>query len=58
MIPVLDSSHGQDLHPHSCFDCKCQTGTYDHHDHETMKTISTVQLLDAPGDATRGEVWH
>jgi len=34
------------------------TGTYDHHDHETMKTNSTVQLLDAPSDATRGEVWH
>ncbi len=27
-------------------------------DHETMRTISSVQLLDVPGDAVRGEVWH
>jgi hypothetical protein len=27
-------------------------------DHKTMRTISTVQLLDAPGDATLGEVLH
>jgi hypothetical protein len=27
-------------------------------DHKTMKTISTVQLLDVPGDAIKGEVWH
>ena len=27
-------------------------------DHTTMKTVSSVQLLDLPGDATRGEVWH
>jgi len=27
-------------------------------DHATMKTISSVQLLDIPGDATRGEVLH
>lgn len=28
------------------------------HDHERMKTISSVQLLDVPGDATRGEIIH
>jgi hypothetical protein len=27
-------------------------------DHQTMKTISSVQLLDIPGDATKGEIWH
>ncbi|NQU23652.1 MAG: aryl-sulfate sulfotransferase [Candidatus Nealsonbacteria bacterium] len=27
-------------------------------DHKTMKTISSVQLLDVPGDVTRGEILH
>jgi hypothetical protein len=27
-------------------------------DHQTMKTISSVQLLDVPGDAIKGEIWH
>ncbi len=27
-------------------------------DHQTMKTISSLQVLDVPGDATVGEVWH
>jgi hypothetical protein len=27
-------------------------------DHQTMKTVSSVQLLDVPGDATKGQVWH
>jgi len=27
-------------------------------DHVTMKTVSSVQLLDIPGDVTRGEVFH
>ncbi len=27
-------------------------------DHATMKTISSIQLLDVPGDVTKGEVWH
>ena len=27
-------------------------------DHDTMKTISSVQLLDVPGDATRGDIIH
>jgi hypothetical protein len=27
-------------------------------DHQTMKTISSVQLLDVPGDATKGEICH
>ena len=27
-------------------------------DHKTMKTVSSLQVLDVPGDATRGEVWH
>jgi hypothetical protein len=27
-------------------------------DHKTMRTISSVQLLDVPGDATRGEIQH
>lgn len=27
-------------------------------DHKTMRTVSSVQLLDVPGDATKGEVWH
>ena len=27
-------------------------------DHTTMKTIASLQLLDLPGDATKGEVWH
>ncbi len=27
-------------------------------DHKTMKTIASVQLLDVPGDATKGEVAH
>ncbi len=27
-------------------------------DHQAMKTISSVQLLDVPGDVTRGEILH
>lgn len=27
-------------------------------DHKTMRTIASVQLLDVPGDATRGEIQH
>ena len=27
-------------------------------DPQAMKTISSLQVLDVPGDATRGEVWH
>jgi hypothetical protein len=27
-------------------------------DHKTMKTISSIQLLDVPGDVTRGEILH
>lgn len=27
-------------------------------DHKTMKTIATIQLLDVPGDVTRGEILH
>ncbi|MCX7046619.1 MAG: aryl-sulfate sulfotransferase [Candidatus Sumerlaeota bacterium] len=27
-------------------------------DHKTMKTISSIQMLDVPGDVTKGEVWH
>ncbi|TWU33283.1 beta-propeller domain-containing protein [Novipirellula artificiosorum] len=27
-------------------------------DHEAMKTISTIQLLDIPGDVTQGEILH
>jgi hypothetical protein len=27
-------------------------------DHKTMKTISSIQLLDVPGDASKGEIWH
>jgi hypothetical protein len=27
-------------------------------DHQTMKTISSVQLLDVPGDVTKGEICH
>lgn len=27
-------------------------------DHKTMKTVSSLQVLDGPGDATKGEVWH
>ena len=27
-------------------------------DHATMRTVSSIQLLDVPGDATRGEIWH
>jgi hypothetical protein len=27
-------------------------------DHQTMKTISSVQLLDVPGDPTKGEICH
>lgn len=27
-------------------------------DHKTMKTVSSLQMLDVRGDATKGEVWH
>lgn len=27
-------------------------------DHQTMKTVSSLQLLDVPGNATKDEVWH
>lgn len=27
-------------------------------DHQTWRTVSSVQIIDIPGDATRGEVWH
>lgn len=26
--------------------------------HEKMRTVSSVQMLDVKGDATRGEIWH
>lgn len=29
-----------------------------YNDHEHMKTIASVQVLDAPGDPAAGEVWH
>ncbi len=27
-------------------------------DHKTFKTIASIQLLDVPGDATKGEILH
>jgi len=27
-------------------------------DHKTMRTVSSVQLMDVPGDAARGEIRH
>ena len=27
-------------------------------DHETMKTVSNVQVLDVPGDALKGDIPH
>lgn len=27
-------------------------------DHQTMRTISSILLLDVPGDAVKGELWH
>jgi len=27
-------------------------------DHQTMKTISSIQLLDVPGNVVAGEIWH
>ncbi len=27
-------------------------------DHKTMRTISSVQVLDVPGDATKGQIAH
>ena len=27
-------------------------------DHKLMKTVSSLQVLDVPGDAIKGEVWH
>ena len=27
-------------------------------DHQKMKTISSIQILDVPGDSTHGEIWH
>jgi hypothetical protein len=27
-------------------------------DHQTMKTISSLQLLDVPGDVTKGAIAH
>jgi hypothetical protein len=27
-------------------------------DHQTMSTVSSIQLLDVPGDAIKGEIWH
>jgi hypothetical protein len=27
-------------------------------DHKMMRTVSTVQLLDTPGDAVLGDIWH
>ena len=27
-------------------------------DHKTMRTISSVQILDVPGDAAKGEILH
>lgn len=27
-------------------------------DHQTFKTIASIQVLDVPGDAIKGEVWH
>ncbi len=27
-------------------------------DHKTLRTVSSIQLLDIPGDTTKGEIWH
>ena len=27
-------------------------------DHQTMRTIASLQMLDVPGDAIRGQLWH
>jgi hypothetical protein len=27
-------------------------------DHKTMRTVSSIQILDVPGDATKGQIWH
>jgi hypothetical protein len=27
-------------------------------DHKTVKTVCSIQLLDVPGDAVKGEIWH
>ncbi len=27
-------------------------------DHQILKTVSSIQLLDVPGDAILGEIWH
>ncbi|MCP4453622.1 MAG: hypothetical protein GY809_19350 [Planctomycetes bacterium] len=27
-------------------------------DHKTMRTVSSIQILDVPGDATKDEIWH
>ena len=27
-------------------------------DHKSMRTVSSIQLLDVPGDATKGQIWH
>ncbi len=27
-------------------------------DHKTMRTISSIQILDVAGDVTKGEIWH
>ena len=27
-------------------------------DHKSMKTVSSLQILDVTGDKTKGEVWH
>jgi hypothetical protein len=27
-------------------------------DHQSMRTVSSLQLLDVPGDAIKGEIWH
>jgi hypothetical protein len=27
-------------------------------DHTNIRTVSSVQLLDIPGDASKGEIWH
>jgi len=27
-------------------------------DHQTLKTVASIQLLDVPGDAIKGEIAH
>jgi hypothetical protein len=54
----LEKAGGESKAPHLIEVTPDKKVVWTFQDHKTMKTISSVQILDVPGDPTAGEVLH